>query len=74
MALESRLWRCLTQVATPEYREAVTSQSPGLLQPWREQNQSHQPGTGCARGRNRVAVEPPLTTVPRVAATATLGS
>jgi hypothetical protein len=30
------------------YREAVSAQSPGLLQPWGYDVHDNQPGTGCA--------------------------
>jgi hypothetical protein len=39
------------------YREAITSQSSGLLQPWVNESNYYQSGTGCASGRNRFAVD-----------------
>ena len=56
------------------YREAVASQSPGLLQPWVRKGNHFQPGTGCISKRNRVAVVGSFHLSPRVAEAATLGS
>lgn len=43
------IWKCNAQRQSERhwYREAVMSQSPGLLQPWVRAHPS-QPGTGCA--------------------------
>ena len=50
------------------YREAVTSQSPGLLQPWVMVVGTSQPQRGCVSGRNPFRVEH-KTSLPRVEAT-----
>jgi hypothetical protein len=46
------------------YREAVLSQSPGLLQPWGESVFICQSGTGCDNGRNRFAIVSSLSCYP----------
>ena len=63
----------LIDTRTAFNREAVTSQSPGLLQPWGI-GASFNPERVAPVGRNRVAVESDIQLVPRVAAAATLGS
>ena len=40
-----------------DYREAVATQSPGLLQPWEIKRTKMQPGTGCILAELSVAID-----------------